>query len=84
MGDMGMAVPSNSLPMVGAPGKHDYITMGGMFTVLKVRDGLSSYRDPGWYETPRGTLAGLADASELRRDGIDPNAPPKAERGGDA
>jgi manganese oxidase len=84
MGDMGMPVPRNSLPMVGAAGKHDYITMGGMFTVLKVRNALSSYRDPGWYENPSGTLASLADANELRRDGIDPNAPPKVERGGDA
>jgi hypothetical protein len=84
MGDMGMAVPPNSLPMVGAPGKHDYITMGGMFTVLKVRDELTSYRDPGAYENPPGTLAQLADPAELRRDGIDPAAPPKPERGGDA
>ena len=40
MGDMGMAVPANSLPMVGASGQHDYITMGGMFTILKVREEL--------------------------------------------
>ena len=38
MSDMGMAVPPNSLPMVGARGQHDYITMGGMFSILKVRD----------------------------------------------
>jgi hypothetical protein len=33
--------------------------MGGMFTVVKVRDGLApgDYRDPGWYSNPRGTLA---------------------------
>lgn len=84
MGDMGMAVPKNSLPMVGAQGKHDYITMGGMFTVLKVRNGLTSYKDPGWYENPPRTLALAADANELKRDSIDVNAPPKAERGGDA
>lgn len=84
MGDMGMAVPKNSLPMVGAQGKHDYITMGGMFTVLKVRNGLTSYKDPGWYENPPRTLALAADANELKRDSIDVNSPPKAERGGDA
>jgi len=28
MGEMGMRVPRNSLPMVGAQGKHDYIDMG--------------------------------------------------------
>ena len=44
----------------------------------------SGYRDPGWYENPAGTLAELAEARELERDGINPAAPPKAERGGDA
>jgi FtsP/CotA-like multicopper oxidase with cupredoxin domain len=29
MGEMGMKVPRNSIPMVGAQGKHDYIDMGG-------------------------------------------------------
>jgi hypothetical protein len=31
--------------------------MGGMFTVLKVRDGISSFEDPGWYQNPEGTVA---------------------------
>jgi hypothetical protein len=32
--------------------------MGGMFTILKIREGLQSYdRDPGWYEHPAGTVA---------------------------
>jgi hypothetical protein len=84
MGEMGMPVPRNSLPMVGAAGKHDYITMGGMFTVLEVRNQLVSYRDPGWYENPAGTLAEPARTAELARDGIDVNAPPKAEPGGEA
>lgn len=85
MGDMaamGMPVPRNSLPMVGGPGKHDYITMGGMFTVLKVRDQLAGYRDPGWYENPPGTLAAPAEPQDLARDGIDPAAPPVAEPAG--
>lgn len=67
-----MPIPANSIPMLGGQGKHDYITMGGMFTVLKVRDGIRSYEDPGWYENPRGTLASLADEAEMRRDGIEP------------
>jgi hypothetical protein len=74
-----MPVPKNSIPMVGGKGKHDYITMGGMFTILKVRDQLTSYKDPGWYENPAGTLASAAHAAELQRDGIDPKAPPKGE-----
>jgi hypothetical protein len=33
--------------------------MGGMFTVVKVRDELASgdYRDPGPYRNPKGTVA---------------------------
>src|SRR4029077_11531114 len=68
MGEMGMPVPRNSIPMAGAPGKHDYIDMGGMFTILKVRENLTSYDDPGWYGNPPGTLAGLASNEDLQRD----------------
>lgn len=68
MGEMGMPVPLNSIPMIGAPGKHGYIDMGGMFTILKVRDNLTSYDDPSWYENPPGTLAGLASQEEIERD----------------
>ena len=63
-----MEVPKNSIPMVGARGPFDYITMGGMFTILKVREQLASYDDPGWYKHPPGTVADVASADELRRD----------------
>jgi len=79
MGAMGMPVPPNSIPMVGGQGKHDYITMGGMFTVLKVREELASYADPGWYDAPEGTLASAASSADLARDGIDVNAPPRGD-----
>ena len=65
-----MAVPPNSIPMVGASGPHGYIAMGGMMTVMKVREHLTGDADPGWYEAPRGTQAERASADELRRDGI--------------
>jgi manganese oxidase len=68
MGETSMPVPRNSIPMVGAPGKHGYIDMGGMFTIVKVRENLTSYDDPGWYENPPGTLASLASNDELQRD----------------
>ena len=72
MGEMGMTVPPNSLPMVGGPGQHDYITMGGMFTILKVREQLpADGSDPGWYKSPPGTLADLAPEADLQRDGIE-------------
>ncbi len=72
MGDMGMKVPRNSLPMVGGHGPFDYITMGGMFNILKVRDDLTNYEDPGWYKHPPGEVATVASAEELKRDGIEP------------
>lgn len=68
-----MDVPDNSIPMVGARGPHDYITMGGMFTILKVRDRLNGTTDPGWYQAPEGTQARAATTTELQRDGINPN-----------
>jgi hypothetical protein len=75
MADMaGMPVPKNSVPMLGGRGKHGAITMGGMFTVVKVRDHLKGYADPGWYENPPGTLASAASDGELKRDGIDAGA----------
>ena len=64
MGGMGMGVPKNSIPMEGGQGQYDPITMGGMFTILKVRPDITSYDDPGWYQHPAGTLARLATAEE--------------------
>jgi hypothetical protein len=78
MGEMGMKVPRNSIPMVGSPGPHDYITMGGMYTNIKVRPDLKSYdQDPGWYEQPAGTRASIADPEKMKRDlGFLPDAKP--------
>ena len=73
MGAMGMAVPHNSIPMVGAQGPFDYITMGGMFNILKVRESLPHGYDvdPGWYQHPPRTVAWAATRDELHADGID-------------
>src|SRR3954451_9352284 len=57
MGAMGMRVPENSIPMVGAEGPFGYIDMGGMFTIVKVRKDITSYDEPGWYQHPQGTVA---------------------------
>jgi FtsP/CotA-like multicopper oxidase with cupredoxin domain len=71
MGDMGMAVPKNSLPMAGANGQFGYITMGGMFTLVKVRDEIpAGNADPGWYQNPKGSIADIAPDEDLKRDGI--------------
>jgi hypothetical protein len=53
--------------------------MGGMFTILKVRDQLNGYGDPGFYDSPKGTLATNATAEDMRRDGIDPAHPPVSD-----
>jgi FtsP/CotA-like multicopper oxidase with cupredoxin domain len=92
MGDMAehieaghMKVPPNSIPMIGGMGPHDYITMGGMFTILKVRESLpKGYdQDPGWYQDKPGELASLAPEDVLRRNGIaaDGSSAPKPPPG---
>jgi len=83
MAEMGMPVPENSTPMVGGQGPFDYITMGGLFTILKVRADLASYDDPGWYENKPGQVASLAAVADMRRDGIanGGGGAPRAPRG---
>ncbi len=61
-------IPKNSISMLGAPGPFSYIDMGGMFTILKVREGITAYNDPGWYKNPEGTVAISATNAELQRD----------------
>lgn len=69
MGEKGMAemqemagmmpLPENTLPMMGGNGPFGPIEMGGMFTVIKIRDDLvgGDYRDPGWYKHPPGSVS---------------------------
>lgn len=59
MGEMSMEIPENTVPMMTGWGPHGPIEMGGMFSVVKVREGISpgDYSDPGWYENPPGTQA---------------------------
>jgi hypothetical protein len=59
MGEMEMPSPDNTLPMMTGFGQFGPMEMGGMFTVLKVREGLATdeYKDPGWYRHPKGTVA---------------------------
>lgn len=59
MGEMEMPMPDNSLPMMTGFGQFGPLEMGGMFTVVKVREGLerNDYKNPGWYKHPEGTVA---------------------------
>jgi len=74
MSRMAMAKPSHSISMLGGAGPHGVIDMGGMFTLLKVRDRLTGDVDPGWYQ-PRTGVAIEATAEELARDGVAPDRP---------
>jgi hypothetical protein len=48
----------NTLPMMTGAGPFGNIEMGGMFTVIKIRERFASYdQDPGWYDHPEGTVA---------------------------
>jgi manganese oxidase len=71
MATMRMTQPSNSIAMLGGQGPHGIIDMGGMFTLIKIRDKLTGTGDPGWYK-PASDVAIEATADELARDGITP------------
>ncbi len=59
MGAMEMPMPENTLPMMTGFGQFGPMEMGGMFSVVKVREGLApdDYGDPGPYRNPEGTVA---------------------------
>jgi hypothetical protein len=59
MGTMRHPLPDNTLPMMTGFGQFGPIEMGGMFTVVKVREGLAAgdYGDPGPYRNPEGSVA---------------------------
>ncbi|TCV02328.1 multicopper oxidase family protein [Roseateles saccharophilus] len=59
MAEMEMPIPDNTLPMMTGTGPFGPVGMGGMFSVVKVRDDLKrgDYGDPGPYKHPVGTLA---------------------------
>jgi hypothetical protein len=59
MGSMEMPLPDNTLPMMTGTGPFGALEMGGMFSVVKVRDDVKRgvYEDPGWFKHPRGSVA---------------------------
>jgi Cu/Ag efflux protein CusF len=86
MGEMEMSMPENTLPMMTGTGQFGPIEMGGMFTTVKIRDGLArdSYADPGRYKNPPGTVAYEIDApdAEPPRQGKPKEATKPAEMKG--
>ena len=85
MGMMAMPLPPNTLPMMTGTGPFEPIEMGGMFTVMKVREDLApgDYRDPGWYMHPQGSVAYVVDAGSageaLRQTGSSSGDAPTAQ-----
>ncbi len=55
-----MKGPPNTLPMMAGVGQFGNIGMGGMFTVVKIRDHLKPGDENGWYDNPPGTVADVA------------------------
>lgn len=83
---MGMKGPENTLPMMAGEGQFGPIEMGGMFTVVKVRDDQppGDYRDPGWYRYPKGSVARRVSSDPdfgrpHRREPYGPTASPSEE-----
>ena len=79
-----MPGPENTLAMMSGVGPYGNIEMGGMFTLLKVRDDLASgdYKDPGWYRSKPGQIASRVSTdpsfgSPVRRPRASTESPPK-------
>ncbi|MGN6284253.1 MAG: multicopper oxidase family protein [Afipia sp.] len=66
MGAMEMPLPDNTLPMMTGFGPFGPIEMGGMFTTVKIREGMGAndYTDPPAYNHPAGTVAYEVEAPE--------------------
>ena len=64
MSEMQMELPTNTIPMMTGEGPFGGLGMGGMFSVIKVRKDLKKgdYKDPGWFNHPKGTVAREVDA----------------------
>jgi hypothetical protein len=86
MGNMEMPAPDNTLPMMTGTGQFGPIEMGGMFTVMKIREGLArdDYRDPGDYHFPQGSVAYEVEtpaAAPARQETPTMAAPPAKSNG---
>jgi hypothetical protein len=79
---MDMPFPRNTAPMLGSRFQFGSSILGGMATVLKVREKLpEDGSDPGWYDFPEGTVSRRATEQELEADGIDVEQPPPSKAG---
>ena len=79
-----MKGPENTLPMMTGTGPFGNLEMGGMFTLIKVRDDIApgDFRDPGWYRNPPGTVAKRVSTDPDFGDPVRAPALPPAAAGG--
>ncbi|MGD2170352.1 MAG: copper oxidase [Chlamydiota bacterium] len=64
----GMPIPPNSIPMLGYTGQFGQTVIGGMANILRVRENITSYEDPGPYHFPKDTMAKPVSKQEMRED----------------
>ena len=69
MGSMHMEGPKNAVSTKGSPLQYGSTIMGGMATVLKVRNADESMA--GWYRFSKTMQAHKVSSEDLRRDGIE-------------
>jgi manganese oxidase len=79
MGEMEMPLPDNTLPMMTGAGPYGPIEMGGMFTMVQVREGQAKddYMPPAPYVQPKGT-----QAYEWTGESMNPLRAPTSQHGG--
>ena len=74
-----MKGPENTIPMMTGQGPFAPMGMGGMFTVVKIREHLSGNSDPGWYDSndvPRAHRVSAALTSPTTEDRASPMSMP--------
>jgi hypothetical protein len=66
MAEMEMPLPDNTLPMMTGTGQFGTMGLGGMVSVVMVREGLAAneYKNPGWYKHPAGSVAYRIDRQD--------------------
>lgn len=69
MAEMSMPGPANTAPM-GVEGPFDTVIMGGMSTVVKIRQEITDESAASWYKHPPEQVAKVATKAELEKDDI--------------
>ena len=77
MTESGMPIPPNSIPMLGFDGQFGNTVLGGMANVLRIREHLDNYEDPGPYHFPEGSVAAPATAEATTKE---PKPSPKVKK----